>query len=234
MTKGTKTTIKSKPKKAKKTLKVSDFVHLHNHTHHSVLDGLTKIPKLVKKIKDCGMEACAITDHGTMSGVIEFYQNCHDQQIKPIIGIETYVAARGHMDKDITKDKMRYHLTLLAMDNQGYENLMRLSSTANIDGMYFKPRIDKQLLKQYSEGVICLSGCMGGELSDELKNGNYQKAKQVAEEYQAIFGDRYYIEVQEHGHPNAKHSWSEQVKITPQQLQIAEELGIKIMLAIKF
>ena len=139
------------------SIKSSDYVHLHNHTHHSLLDGMTKVRPLVERIKQMGMEAVAMTDHGTLSGTVEFYKACKEEGIKPIIGMEAYVAARKHTDKDPQKDKARYHLILLAMNNVGYENLMRLSTIANLHGMYYKPRIDRDLLEQYNEGLIILS-----------------------------------------------------------------------------
>ena len=129
-------------------LQSSDYVHLHNHTHHSLLDGLTKIPGLVDRVKDLGMEAVAITDHGTMSGTVEFYKAAKDAGIKPILGIEAYVAARSRHDRDPQKDKARYHLTLLAMNKKGYENIMVLSTKANLEGMYYKPRLDHDLLEE--------------------------------------------------------------------------------------
>ena len=133
----------------KHQLKPSDFVHLHNHTHHSLLDGLTKINDLVDLVKKYGMEAVAITDHGTMSGSIELYKTAIEAGIKPIIGMEAYVASRSRHDRDPSKDKARYHLTMLAMDNTGYQNLMKLSSMANLEGMYYKPRIDRELIEKY-------------------------------------------------------------------------------------
>src|SRR6185369_6462411 len=188
-------------------LKASDYVHLHNHTQFSLLDGLTKIPDLINFAKETGMEAVAMTDHGTLSGTIEFYKEATGKGIKPIIGIETYVAARRHTDKDPQKDKNRYHLILLAMNNQGYQNLMRLSTTANLDGYYYFPRIDHELLEQYNEGLIALSACMGGEVGDALKVNDYERGKDVAKWYKSIFGDRYYLEIQDHGHPeNPLHS----------------------------
>lgn len=208
------------------TLKVSDYVHLHNHTHHSLLDGLTKIPDMVAKVKELGMEACAITDHGTMSGAIEFYKAAHAAGIKPIIGIETYVAARTRHDRDPAKDKARYHLTLLAMNHKGYQNLMQLSTIANLEGMYYKPRIDHDLLEQYNEGIICMSGCAGGELGENLRNDDYEKAKEIATWYKSIFGDRYYLELQDHGHPDARSRWDVQVKINDYLEQLSKELDI--------
>src|SRR5579859_4477566 len=131
---------------ATKQLQASDFVHLHNHTQYSLLDGLTKVPDLIDTVKQLGMEAIAMTDHGTLSGVIEFYKTAKDQDVRPLIGIETYVAARSHTDKDPAKDKTPFHLILLAMNTQGYQNLMRLSTIAHLEGFYYRPRVDHELL----------------------------------------------------------------------------------------
>ncbi len=207
-------------------LQPSDYVHLHNHTHHSLLDGLTKIPDMVARVKELGMEACAITDHGTMSGAIEFYKAAKSAGIKPIIGIETYVAARTRHDRDPAKDKARYHLTLLAMNHKGYQNLMQLSTIANLEGVYYKPRIDHELLEQYNEGIICMSGCIGGELGENLRNDDYEKAKEIAGWYKSVFGDRYYMELQDHGHPEARSHWPEQKKVNDYIERISEELDI--------
>ncbi len=171
-------------------LKPSDYVHLHNHTHHSLLDGLQKAPDLVRRVKELGMESIAMTDHGTLSGTIEFYQACKAEGIKPIIGMETYVAQRKHTDKDPQKDKARFHLILLAMNQTGYQNLMRLSTLANLDGYYYKPRIDHDLLQNYNEGLIVLSGCIGGEVGENFRYDNDDKAYEVARWYRSIFGDR--------------------------------------------
>lgn len=207
-------------------LKPSSYVHLHNHTHHSLLDGLTKIPALVNKVKEMGMEAIAITDHGTMSGVIEFYKAAKAADIKPIIGMEAYVASRSRLDRDPQKDKARYHLTILAMNNQGYQNLMRLTSKANLEGMYYKPRIDHELLEQYNEGLIILSGCAGSELGENLQIDNYQEAKKIAEWYKSIFGDRYYLELQDHGHSEYPGAWDVQTKINTYLEKLSAELDI--------
>ena len=161
-------------------LQPSDYVHLHNHTQYSLLDGLSRVPDLVNFVKETGMTAVAKTDHGTLSGTIEFYKTANGSDVKPIIGIETYVAARKHTDKDPQKDKNRYHLILLAMNNTGYQNLMRLSTIANLDGFYYYPRIDHELLEQYNEGIIALSACMSGEVGDALKQGQYDQARQIA------------------------------------------------------
>ncbi|AHB42683.1 DNA polymerase III DnaE [Candidatus Saccharibacteria bacterium RAAC3_TM7_1] len=207
-------------------LQPSDYVHLHNHTHHSLLDGLTKVDELVERVKELGMTACAVTDHGTMSGVIEFYKAATAAGVKPIIGIEAYVAARSRFDRDPAKDKARYHLTLLAMNNQGYKNLMMLSSKANLEGMYYKPRVDHELLEQYNEGIIVLSGCASGELGEHLKLDNYEEAKRIASWYKKVFGDRYYLELQDHGHLESPAAWEVQVKINAHLARLSEELGI--------
>lgn len=210
-------------------LRASDYVHLHNHTHHSLLDGLTKIGALVKRTKELGMEAVAVTDHGTLSGTLEFYKAAKTEGIKPIIGIETYVAARTIADRDPARDKARYHLILLAMNNKGYENLMQLSTIANLEGMYYKPRIDHQLLEKYNEGLIVLSACASGELAENLRSDNYAEAKRIAQWYKSVFGDRYYLEVQDHGHPDAPAKWDEQVKLNKGLIKLAGELDVQLV-----
>lgn len=205
-------------------VKASDYVHLHNHTHHSLLDGMTKVRQLVEKVKIMGMEAVAMTDHGTLSGAIEFYKACKEEGIKPIIGMEAYVAARKHTDKDVQKDKARFHLIILAMNNKGYENLMRLSTIANLDGFYFKPRIDHELLEKYNEGLIILSGCASGEIGEALKNNNYAEAKKIASWYQSVFQDRYYLEMQDHG------QWEDQLRINEGLEKLHTELHIPMVL----
>ncbi len=207
-------------------LKASDYVHLHNHTHHSLLDGLTKMPDLMEKVKSLGMEAVAITDHGTMSGVIEFYKEAKNAGVKPIIGMEGYVAARSRFDRDPAKDKARYHLTLLAMNHTGYQNLMLLASKASLEGMYYKPRIDHDLLEEANEGLIVLSGCASGELGENLRVGNYEEAKRIAEWYKSVFGDRYYLELQDHGHPDSPTAWDVQITINEGLERLSSELDI--------
>lgn len=206
-------------------LKPADYVALHNHTHYSLLDGLQKVVPMVERVIELGMEAVAITDHGTMSGAIELYKEANQRGVKPIIGMEAYVASRSFTDKDPSKDKKNYHLILLAMNNTGYENLMRLSTTANLKGFYYRPRIDRELLEKYSEGIIVLSGCIGGEVGDALRQDQYEQAKEIATWYQKIFGDRYYIELQDHGHPDHPHGWSEQKKVNEGLIKIAKELS---------
>lgn len=194
-----------------------------------MLDGLTRIPDLVDLVKNAGMEAVAMTDHGTLSGAIEFYKEAKAKDIKPLIGIETYIAARKHTDKDPQKDKMRYHLIVIAMNDTGYKNLMKLSTIANLDGFYYYPRIDHDLLEKYNEGLIITSSCMGGEVGDALKNDQYDKAKEIATWYKGVFGDRYYLEVQDHGHPdNPLHS-VEQQHVNEQVLKLGKELHIPVV-----
>ncbi len=216
-------------KSAKPKLGASDYVHLHNHTHYSLLDGLQKIEPMLDAVHDMGMSAVAMTDHGTLSGVVEFYKAAKSRGIKPIIGIETYVAARKHTDREPGKDKSNYHLVLLAMNNVGYKNLMRLSTTANLQGFYYKPRIDHELLEKYNKGLIVLSACMGGEVADALRQGQYAAAKETALWYKKIFGDRYYIELQDHGHPKHPAKWDEQVSVNKELRKLAQELDIKLV-----
>jgi len=180
------------------------FVHLHSHTEYSLLDGLSKIPKLIKKAKELGMEALAITDHGAMYGAIEFYKACKEAGIKPIIGAEMYVAKRSHKDKEGKQDAEPYHLTILTKNYQGYLNLMKLITIAHVDGYYYRPRVDKELLKKYSEGLICLSGCPGGEFIKTLDSSGLEKAESVIKSYQEIFGEgNYFLELQKHPYKEA-------------------------------
>jgi len=213
--------------KDKIAIKPYDFVHLHNHTHYSLLDGLQKIKPMIDRVKEMGMDAVAVTDHGTMSGVIELYKEAHAENVKPIMGMETYVASRRHTDKEAGKDKNNFHLILLAMNNVGYENLMRLSTIANLEGYYYKPRLDHELLEKYNEGLIVLSGCIGGEVGDAIRQGQYDKALEVATWYKKVFGDRYYIELQDHGNPDHPHAWSEQVAANKDLMRLADELEIE-------
>ena len=210
-------------------LKPSDFVHLHNHTFHSVLDGLTKIHDLVDKVKELGMEAAAVTDHGTMSGILDYYKTAKKAGIKPIIGIETYVATRSRFDRDPGKDKQRFHLTVLAMNNMGFHNLMKLSTRANLEGMYYKPRIDHELLEELNEGLIVLSGCASGEIGVALKEDDYDRAREIAKWYKSILGDRYYLELQDHGHPKSNTHWDVQAKINEGLIKLSKELDIEMV-----
>lgn len=210
----------------KSKLRPSDYVHLHNHTQYSLLDGLTKVPALLTRVKEMGMDAVAITDHGTMSGTIEFYTSARANGVKPIVGMEAYVAPRAYTDKDSAHDRQYFHLTILAMNAEGYKNLMRLSSIANLEGFYYRPRIDRELLKKYNPGLIILSGCIGGEISDALRQDQYDIAKKAAKWFKDVFQDRYYIELQDHGHQDHPTAWDEQNKVNAGLLKIAKELDI--------
>ncbi len=176
-----------------------DFVHLHVHTQFSLLDGLSRIPQLVEKAKNLGQNAIAITDHGNLHGAIDFYKTCLEKEIKPIIGAEIYVARKDYTQKSFDQGNETDHLTLLASNFEGYQNLMKLLSEASINGFYYRPRVDKKLLKKYSKGLIALSGCMSSEVSKYLIDGQYDKAKAVLVEYSEVFTkDNFYVEVYNH------------------------------------
>ncbi len=200
----------------------SDFVHLHNHTEYSLLDGSCRIKDIVKTAKEYGMEAVAITDHGVMYGVIDFYDKAKKEGIKPIIGLETYVAPKSLYEKEPKAKVKSYHLTLLAKDEVGYKNLLKLSSVAQIDGFYYKPRIDKDLLSKHHEGLVILSGCLKGEIPQLILNGEVEKAYDVARWYKELVGEDFYLEIQDHGLP-------EQKKINPTLLKIGKDLDIKVV-----
>ncbi|MBR0424110.1 DNA polymerase III subunit alpha [Candidatus Saccharibacteria bacterium] len=210
-------------------LSPSDFVHLHNHTHYSLLDGLTKVPELVDFVKNDGMEAVAVTDHGTMSGLVELYECCNAAEIKPLLGLEAYVAARKRTDKDPAHDKRRYHITLIAMNNQGYENLCRIMSNAEIEGKYYKPRTDHEDLEKYNEGIICLSGCMGSEISEAIRADDDERAFKLIDWYRNVFKDRFYLEMQDHGHPKSSTHSAEQKKVNDWHMAHAKELGLPLV-----
>jgi DNA polymerase-3 subunit alpha len=178
---------------------MKNFVHLHTHSHYSLLDGLSKIDDLIKKTIENGFSALALTDHGTLSGAIEFYKKAKKAGIKPIIGCEAYLAPRSRFDKVSKIDSRNYHLTLLARNEKGYKNLIKLITKGWLEGFYYKPRIDKELLREYSEGIICLSGCPNGEIPKALLEKKYDLAKQLAFEYLDIFGkENFYIEINHH------------------------------------
>lgn len=198
------------------------FTHLHVHTEYSLLDGAARISELVSRAKELGMGSLAITDHGAMFGVIDFYKECKKQGIKPIIGCEVYTAARKMTDKEPDKDKHQGHLILLAKNNTGYKNLIKIVSAGYIKGYYYKPRIDKDVLRQHSEGIIALSACLAGKVQNRLLNGDYKGAKQEAAELLDIFGKgNFYIELQDQG-------LEEEAAIRPQLMQISRELDIPV------
>jgi DNA polymerase-3 subunit alpha len=199
------------------------FVHLHLHTEYSLLDGACRIADLVKHVKMLGQTAVAITDHGAMYGVIDFYKACKEAGIKPIIGCEVYVAARSRHDKAGRLDSGGYHLVLLCENQTGYQNLMKLVSLAYIEGFYTKPRVDLELLERYHEGLICLSACLAGQIPRLLTAGQYSEAKEAAIRYRDIFGpENYFIELQNHG-------LAEQQAIIPQLASIAQEIGVGLV-----
>ncbi len=178
---------------------MADFVHLHVHSEYSLLDGLVKIPQLLAKAKSYGMKALALTDHGAMYGAFKFYLQAKDLGIKPIIGLEAYVAKRSRFDKEVNIDHDRYHLILLAKNLKGYKNLIKLTTKAHLEGFYYKPRIDSQLLEEYAEGLIALSACLEGEIPSYLKQNEDEKAEKKIKEYLEIFGEgNFYLELQHH------------------------------------
>ena len=195
------------------------FTHLHVHSEYSLLDGACRISRLVKRAKELGQTALAITDHGVMYGVIDFYRECKKQGVKPILGCEVYVAARSRFDKTFELDREYYHLILLCENEQGYRNLIKLVSAGFTDGFYNKPRIDRELIERYHEGLICLSACMSGEVPKRLLSGDYAGAVEVGRYYQSVFGrENYFIELQDHDIP-------EQKSLNPQLIRVARELG---------
>ena len=200
---------------------MAEFVHLHIHSEFSLLDGANRIKDLPVRAKELGMKAMAITDHGVMYGVIDFYKACKKEGIKPIIGCEVYVASRTRFDKE-PQDKKYYHLILLAKNNLGYKNLSKLVSLGFIDGYYYKPRIDLEILEKYHEGIICLSGCLAGAVSQAITNGNIEEAENIAKWHKNLFGEDYYLEIQNNG-------VKEQVLVNQKIIQIARRLDIPIV-----
>ena len=198
---------------------MTEFTHLHTHTQYSLLDGAARIPDLVKRTKELGMTSLAITDHGVLYGIIDFYRECVKQEIKPIIGIEAYVTENMH---DKTPGLRRSHLILLAKNNVGLKNLFVLSSEAFIEGFYVKPRIDYDFLEEHSEGIICLSACIAGDIPQLILSDRADDAKALAARLKSVFGEDFYIEIQDHGIP-------EERRVLPTLLEIASELNIKVV-----
>ena len=175
------------------------FAHLHVHTEYSLLDGFSNIKKLVKRVKEMDMPAVAITDHGTMFGVIDFYKAAKEAGVKPIIGLEAYMAARTMHDRDSKLDRSSYHLLLLAENETGYKNLLKIASAAQLDGFYYYPRIDHDFLAAHSEGLICTSGCMSAEIPRALLDDKPEEAVKRMNWYYDVFGpDRFFVELQQH------------------------------------
>lgn len=201
------------------------FVHLHLHTEYSLLDGAVRMKELMKKAVEFGMPAVAVTDHGNLFGAIEFYQEAKHAGVKPIIGCEAYVAPRSHKEKANSLREAAYHFTLLAQDDSGYRNLVKLISTANLDGFHYRPRIDKELLAQHSAGLIGLSGCLAGEVNSAIQANHIHKAKQAAAEYRDILGaENFFIELHDHG-------IEEQRQCNRVLPQIAKDLGVGLVAA---
>ncbi|MEG1538140.1 MAG: DNA polymerase III subunit alpha, partial [Clostridiales bacterium] len=199
-----------------------DFVHLHNHTEYSLLDGAAKIDNLVTRAAEYGMPACAITDHGVMYGAIDFYTKAKKAGIKPIIGCEVYVC-NDRLERAGRKGDNACHLVLLAETNEGYRNLCRIVSIGSLEGFYYKPRVDKEILRRYHQGLICLSACIAGEVPEQILSGNIEGAKKLAREYQQIFGEHnYFIEIQNHG-------LKEELICIPQLINIADELSLPLV-----
>ena len=178
--------------------KQRNFIHLHLHSHYSLLDGLAKIDDIITRAKELKMPAVALTDHGNLYGAVEFYRKAKKAGIKPILGVEAYMSARLHTDKDPRLDAKRFHLTLLAKNLTGWKNLLKLVTKSYLEGFYYKPRIDKNILSKYHEGLICLSGCPSGEIAKFLAKGNYDGALECAKWYKETFGDDFYLEIQQH------------------------------------
>ena len=199
------------------------FTHLHLHTEYSLLDGANRIKDVVKRAKELGQTSIAVTDHGVMYGVVDFYKECKEQGIKAIIGCECYVAPRTRFDKVHGIDSERYHLVLLCKDNKGYQNLISMVSKSWTEGFYTKPRIDRELIEKHHEGIIALSGCLAGEIPRALSRGDYDAAKETALWYKSVFGDgNYFLEIQNHG-------IREQLDIIPDMLRLSKETGIPLV-----
>ena len=199
------------------------FVHLHVHTEYSLLDGFSRLKKLINRCKELNMDAIAITDHGCMFGAIDFYKEAKKAGIKPIIGCEVYTAARSLNDKDPNYDKSQGHLVLLAENMTGYSNLIKMVSKSYVEGFYYKPRVDMEELRQHSEGIIALSACLAGDVSQALMDRNYEKAKRLTLEYRDIFGkDNYFLEIQDHNLP-------EQKEVNAGIIKLSKELDIPLV-----
>lgn len=200
---------------------MNNFVHLHLHSEYSLLDGSTRISELAKRVKELNMDSVALTDHGNMYGMIAFYKECLKQDVKPIIGCEIYVSEKDMTFKD--KSNKRYHLILLAENNEGFKNIMKIVSVGFVDGYYYKPRVDKNVLRKYSHGIIATSACLGGEVQRKISNRNMEEAKAAALEYRDIFGENnFFLELQDHGIP-------EQARVNRELSKLSQELNIPLI-----
>ncbi len=201
---------------------MAKFVHLHLHSHYSLLDGLTKIDDLVARVKELGMDTVALTDHGVLYGAVEFYKKCLKAGIKPVLGVEAYVAPRDRFSKE--PNERYYHLILLAENETGWKNIIQLVTKSHLEGFYYKPRVDKDLLREYHEGIIASSACLGGEIDQALLEDKFEEAAVIAKEYRDIFGkDNYFLEIQSHGHI------PECVKIWENKIKLSKETGIPLV-----
>ena len=199
------------------------FTHLHLHTEYSLLDGAARIDGVVKHAKELGMDSLAITDHGNMFGVIDFYKECKKQGIKPLIGCEIYMAVRSMKDKDPDLDRYQNHLVLIAENNDGYRNLIKIVSEGYINGYYYKPRVDKDVLRKYSGGIIALSACLAGKVQQRLLSKDYEGARAEAIELDEIFGHgNFFLEMQDQG-------LEEEYLVNQQLLKLSEELDIPLV-----
>ena len=199
------------------------FTHLHVHTEYSLLDGSNKIKEYVSRVKELGMNSAAITDHGVMYGVIDFYKAARAAGIKPVLGCEVYVAPGSRFDRELSHgDDRYYHLVLLAENNQGYQNLMKIVSKGFVEGYYYKPRVDMEVLETYHEGIIALSACLAGEVQRYLVRGLYEEAKETACKYEKCFGKgNFFLELQDHGIPDQK-------TVNAGLMRMSEETGIEL------
>jgi len=201
----------------------SKFVHLHVHSEYSLLDGACRIKELIKKAKDNNMSALALTDHGVMYGVIQFYKEAVANNIKPIIGCEVYLAPHSRKEKSNGKKESPSHLILLVKNKTGYHNLIQLVTKSFLEGFYYKPRIDKEILREHSEGLIGLSACLKGEIPRLILQNNFTEAKELAREYQRIFGsDNFYLELQNNTMP-------EQIKVNEELIKLSHSLQIPLV-----
>lgn len=201
----------------------SDFVHLHVHSEFSLLDGANRIGHLISRAAEMEMPALALTDHGVMYGTADFYGKCKDKGVKPILGVEAYVAPRHRLKKEAKLDQSAYHMVLLARNNEGYKNLLKLTSIAALEGFYYKPRMDRELLEKHHEGLIATTACLGSEINSHLLRGDYDSARDACAYYGDLFGrDNYYVEIQNHNLPEQEHS-------NTQLLKISRELGLPVI-----
>ncbi len=198
------------------------FVHLHTHSEYSLLDGASRISEMVRLAAETGMPAIALTDHGVLYGAVDLYLQAKAAGINPIIGQEAYVATRSRHQKEGRADRDPYHLILLVKDLTGYRNLIKLSSLAHLEGYYYKPRIDKALLAEHTEGLIALSSCLGGEVASRLLEDDEAGAEQAAREYQRMFGDDYFLEIQDHG-------MEEQARVNEGLARLSQRTGFFIV-----